>query len=110
MIFAVIENNEKEQLCCVDRIGARAFLLRDFFESDLKELCIGSNQIDQIPETIDDLIEHYNVEWTDDMALFFGGNPGLGITLDPENGWHPLVKLEELWSPLEEERGLGLLK
>jgi len=110
MIFAIIENNGIEQLCCVDKAGRRAFLLKDFFQRDLKDLLIESNRIDKIPETMPEFVESYDVMWIDDMALFFGSNPELGIALDPENDWHPLTRLGELWSPLEKERGLSLMK
>lgn len=110
MIFAMIENDEKEQVCAVDKAGPRAFLLKDFFQRDLKELCIDSNHIDKVPESMEELIDRFDILWTDDMALFFGSNPELGIALHPENDWQPLKKLEELWSPLEKARGLSLLE
>lgn len=109
MIFGTIENKGKEQICCVDKAGGRAFPIQDFFKRDLTELCIDSNKIDKVPETMEELIDQFDILWTDDMALFFGSNPGLGIALDRENGWHPLVKLENLWSPLEKTRGRSLL-
>jgi len=56
------------------------------------------------------LIKSYNVLWADDMALFFGNNPELGIPLNPEKEWGPLVKLDEIWSPLEKTRGARLLE
>jgi hypothetical protein len=110
MLFAVISYNGKEQLCCVDKIGRRAFLTNGFFDSDLKELAISSNCIEMIPETMEQLVGSFDPEWSDDMALFFGSNPDLGIELDPESDWSPLVRLEEIWSPLEETRGRGLLE
>ena len=75
----------------------------------MKGLCIDSNQIDRIPEAMDEFIRLYNILWTDDMALFFGSNPDLGIALDPENDWSPLVRLDEVWSPLLDIRGKELL-
>jgi len=110
MIFALIEHSGKEQLCCVDKIGKRAFLTDEFFQRDLKELCIDSNKVDKIPETMDEFIRHYDALWADDMALFYGSNPALGISLDPEKKWEPLTKLDEVWSPLSETRGRDLLK
>lgn len=110
MIFAIIDRNGKEQLCCVDKNGRRAFLTEEFFQRDLSELCISSNHPDRKPETMVDLIENYDPLWADDMALFFGSNPELGIPLDPETGWAPLIRLEEVWSPLHETRGRHLLE
>lgn len=109
MLFAFMEHDGREQLCCVDKIGRRAFPAEEFFKRDLKGLSIDSNKIDRMPETMDEFIECYNVLWTDDMALFFGGSPDLGIALDPENGWSPLIRLDEAWSPLTEVRGRELL-
>jgi hypothetical protein len=105
-----MEYDGREQLCCVDKIGRRAFPAAEFFGRDLKGLCIDSNHIDRMPETMDEFIRYYNFLWTDDMALFFGGNPDLGITLDPDNDWSPLVRLDEIWSPLLESRGRSLLE
>ena len=110
MIYAVIAYNGKEQLCCVDKIGRRAFLTDEFFKRDLDKLCINSNRIDEIPKTMEQFIQSYDVLWADDMALFFGTNPELGIALDPEKDWAPLVRLEEIWSPQQEARGRGLLE
>lgn len=109
MIFAMIENDGKEQICCVDKAGGRAFLTKDFFQRDLKDLFIDSNKIDSIPETMEEFIDRFDIRWTDDMALFFGSNPELGIALNLEKEWAPLIKLEELWTPLEKTRGLSLL-
>ena len=110
MLFAIISYNEKEQLCCVDKIGRRAFLTEGFFSADLKELAISSNLVEIIPETMDQLINSFDPVWTDDMALYFGSNPDLGIELDVESDWAPLVHLDEIWGPLEETRGRGLLE
>lgn len=110
MIYAMIEQNGKEKLCCVDKIGRRAFLTETFFQRDLEALCIDSNHPGRKPETMGDLIESYDVLWADDMALFFGSNPDLGIPLDPDKGWAPLIRLEEVWSPLHEARGRDLLE
>ena len=109
MIYAIMEYNEKEQLCCVDKTGRRAFSIKEFFNRDLKKLCIDSNKLEEVPETMDEFIRSYDVLWADDMALFFGSNPELGITLDPQNEWAPLTKLEEIWSPLEKTKGRYLL-
>lgn len=110
MLFAFMEHDGREQLCCIDKIGRRAFPAEEFFKRDLKGLCIDSNQIGRIPETMDEFIQSYDVRWTDDMALFFGGNPDLGISLDPEKDWAPLVRLNEVWSPLQDIRGKELLE
>lgn len=110
MIYSIIAHDEEEQLCCVDKIGRRAFLLREFFNKDLTELCIDSNQIDEIPGSMDQFITMFDILWADDMALYFGGRPELGVSLDPEKGWFPLVRLEELWSPQDDTRGPSLLE
>lgn len=110
MIYAIIWYNGKEQLCCVDKAGKRAFPVEEFFTGDLRELCIDSNKLKKIPETMDAFIDRYQALWADDMALFFGSNPELGILLDPEQEWSPLVKLEEAWSPNEKKRGRSLLE
>ena len=110
MIYAIIAYNEKEQLCCVDKAGRRAFLADEFFNRNLDRLCIDSNRIGEIPKTMDEFIRIYNALWADDMALFFGNSPELGIALDPEKDWAPLVRLDEIWSPQQEARGRSLLK
>ncbi|MDD3168276.1 MAG: hypothetical protein PHC91_02280 [Eubacteriales bacterium] len=110
MIYAMIEQNGKAQLCCVDKIGQRAFLTEGFFYRDLNDLCIRSNHPDRIPETMEELIGNYDALWADDMALFFGSNPGLGISLDPDKEWVPLIRLDEIWSPLSDTRGRSLLE
>ena len=110
MIFAIIDIDGKEELCCVDKVGARAFPIKKFFQRDLKELRIESNRIDCIPQSMDQWIENYNLLWTDDLALFFGSNPDLAIELDAEKLWKPLIRLDEIWSPLETKRGPNLLK
>lgn len=110
MIYGIINHNGKEQLCCVDKIGKRAFLTEAFFDKDLTQLCIGSNHPEPKPESMKELIRSYDVLWTDDMALFFGSNPELGISLNPEKEWAPLVKLDEIWSPLVKIRGARLLE
>jgi hypothetical protein len=109
MIYAVIAYNGKERLCCVDKVGRRAFLADEFFKRDLDKLRIDSNRIGEIPKTMDEFIRGYNALWADDMALFFGSNPELGISLDPEKDWAPLIRLEEIWSPQQEARGRELL-
>lgn len=109
MIYAIIEYNGKEQLCCVDKIGQRAFLTDEFFRRDLKELGVFSNHLPRRPETMEELIRSFDPLWVDDMALFFGSNPALGISLDPEKEWSPLIRLDEIWSPLHDMRGSGLL-
>lgn len=110
MIYSLIEHGGKEKLCCVDKIGKRAFLTDEFFQRDLKELCIDSNKVCEIPVTMDEFIRCYDALWADDMALFYGSNPALGIPLDPEKEWEPLTRLDEVWSPLSEPRGRGLLE
>jgi hypothetical protein len=110
MIFAIIEKDGKEQICCVDKSGQRAFPVQEFFQRDLKELCIESNKVQHVPESMDEWIENYNTLWTDDMALFFGSNPDLAVALDSKNGWKPLTKLDVIWSPLSETRGQSLLE
>jgi hypothetical protein len=110
MLFAFMEYNGREQLCCIDKIGIRAFPAEEFFKRDLKGLCIDSNQIGRMPETMDEFIRQYNALWTDDMALFFGSNPDLGVDLDPKKDWAPLVRPDEVWSPLQETRGRSLLE
>ena len=109
MIYALIKHNGKEKLCCVDKIGKRAFLTDEFFQRDLNELCIDSNKVHEIPVTMDEFISHYDALWADDMALFYGSNPTLGISLDPEKEWEPLTRLDIVWSPLEKTRGRCLL-
>jgi len=109
MIYALIEHGGEEKLCCVDKIGKRAFLTDAFFQRDLKELCIDSNKVPEIPVTMDEFISRYDTLWADDMALFYGSNPALGIPLDSDKEWEPLTRLDEVWSPLEKTRGSGLL-
>lgn len=67
MIYATIKYKEKEELCCIDREGNRAFLLSKYFNSQ---------------KTMNDFISDYREEWTDQIAYFFGCNPDLAIPLN----------------------------
>ncbi|MGI6732113.1 MAG: fumarylacetoacetate hydrolase family protein [Anaerovoracaceae bacterium] len=82
MIYATINQNGKEKISCIDRVGNRVFLLEDFFSSDVEELNITSNQVKNVPETMNQFIAGYQDQWTDDIALFFGCNPELSKPLE----------------------------
>ena len=82
MIFATVDYKNEEHICCVDQVGNRAFLLKEFFNRDLSALCIESNRINDAPDSMERLIEAFDEGWIDDMALFFGSNPEMGISLD----------------------------
>ncbi len=110
MLFGVIKQDGEEVLCCIDKIGERGFLLSDFFQRNLKELCIESNQVLKQPKTMEELVEEFDMRWVDDMALFFGGSPELSISLEKEKQWEPLVHIERIWSPLSGGSGEELLK
>ena len=74
MIYANILYENQEQLCCIDGVGGRVFLLNDFFNREGVE--------ENTPASMLDFIRTYRPEWTDDIALFFGGNPDSAISLD----------------------------
>lgn len=85
MIYAEILFKGKEQLCCVDAAGRRVFLLADFFReyksdgnSTSKSNCNDNNndKADMLS-----FIKDYQEEWTDEIALFFGGHPELSLPL-----------------------------
>lgn len=82
MIYATIEYKGEEHICCVDKVGNRVFLLKEFFNRDASELSITSNMIDASPRTMNQFISSYNQQWTDDIALFFGTHPDFSISLD----------------------------
>jgi 2-keto-4-pentenoate hydratase/2-oxohepta-3-ene-1,7-dioic acid hydratase in catechol pathway len=67
MMYATICYNGKEEICSVDPVGNRVFLLSEFFKSR---------------KTMNEFIEEYKDEWTDQIAYFFGTNPDLSIPLD----------------------------
>lgn len=82
MIYATIEYKGEQQICCIDKAGNRAFLLKNFFNQDLRDYNIDSNQVSETPETMMQLIHCFDERWVDDMALYFGSSPELGISLD----------------------------
>ena len=61
MIYATIFHDEKEQLCCIDGVGARVFLLKDFFDHALSP--------GEAPSSMIDFIRSYEAEWTDIALL-----------------------------------------
>lgn len=63
MVYATVLYKGREKICCVDRVGERAFILDGF------------------PENMIDFIASYEDKWTDDIALFFGSRPELAISL-----------------------------
>ena len=73
MIYATVLYKEKEQLCCIDAVGNRCFLLEEFFQKE--------GGIKNTPDTMQDLITMYRLEWTDRIALFFGQRPDNAISL-----------------------------
>ena len=82
MVYATIVYNGNEQLCCIDAEGQRAFLLADFFRENDHS---GENK--SVPDSQHSdtdmilFIRDYREEWTDEIALFFGGRPELAIPL-----------------------------
>jgi 2-keto-4-pentenoate hydratase/2-oxohepta-3-ene-1,7-dioic acid hydratase (catechol pathway) len=82
MIFATIKYENEQQISCIDKVGNRVFLMKDFFNRDLSDLCVVSNKVKEIPQTMNQLIAGFDEQWIDDMALFFGSNPDLGIGLE----------------------------
>ncbi|WP_227018076.1 fumarylacetoacetate hydrolase family protein [Sinanaerobacter chloroacetimidivorans] len=94
MIFATIEYEGGQQICCVDQVGKRAFLIEPFFRQDLSELAIDSNQVKKIPLTMNEFIEGYCDGWIDDLALFFGSHPEMGISLDEVRLLAPIPELK----------------
>ena len=80
MIYATIVYNGKEQLCCIDAAGRRAFLLADFFrECDLSDENKSGPDLRQSDTDMISFIRNYQEIWTDEIALFFGERPELAI-------------------------------
>ncbi len=73
MIYATVYYKDREQLCCVDGVGGRAFLLEEFFRYVDGAECTASML---------QFINSYQPEWTDKIALFFGQNSELAIPLE----------------------------
>ncbi len=74
MIYASILYGSREQLCCIDGVGGRVFLLNEFFNRECG--------MENAPTSMLDFIRIYRPEWTDRIALFFGRNPECAICLD----------------------------
>ncbi|GAB1476398.1 fumarylacetoacetate hydrolase family protein [Bacillota bacterium] len=74
MIYATILYDGREQICCIDGVGCRVFLLEEFLADEL-----GS---DKIPAAMVEFIASYKPEWTDKIALFYGRRPEGAIPLD----------------------------
>ena len=74
MIYATIFHDDKEQLCCIDGVGARVFLLKHFFEQELAGK--------EAPSSMIDFIRCYDEKWTDKIAFFFGQRPEYAIPLE----------------------------
>lgn len=74
MIYATVSYNEKVQLCCVDGVGKRVFLLEDFLKAE--------SEWEDSSLTMIQFINMYKLPWTDKIALFFGLRPELAIDLD----------------------------
>jgi len=72
MIFATIEFDGEEKVCCVDRAGERVFPISHFFEN-IGQPC---------PRDMNGFIDSYKDEYTDELALFYGTRPELAISLD----------------------------
>lgn len=75
MIYATIDYEGRQQLCCIDGVGGRAFLLKEFFAAkgmgEDSRLCPDDSMLE--------FIRSYEAGWTDAIALFFGGHPELAI-------------------------------
>lgn len=73
MIFATVLYENKEQICCIDRAGERAFLLSHFLseETDAKER----------PESMTDFIVVCKDAWIDRIAYYYGCRPELALPL-----------------------------
>lgn len=74
MIYATIEYDGGQRLCCIDGVGGRVFLLEDFLNKEC-----GMNDA---PSTMIRFIQNYQQEWTDKVAMFFGQSPESAIPLD----------------------------
>ncbi len=72
MIYATVEYNGEQKICCVDRAGDRAFLIEHFFLSEGLSC----------PADMLDFIASYKDEYTDELAMFFGTRPDLAVCLD----------------------------
>ncbi|MGI6727152.1 MAG: fumarylacetoacetate hydrolase family protein [Anaerovoracaceae bacterium] len=74
MIYATVEYENEKQLCCIDIVGERVFLLSEFFKTEIGEK--------KAPKTMLDFLNEYEPEWTDDIAFFFGGQPKTAVPLN----------------------------
>lgn len=74
MIYASIEYMGRVQLCSIDAVGARAFLLTEFYEQELAR--------GEAPDDMIRFIAEHDDEWNDQIAYFFGNRPELAIPLD----------------------------
>ncbi|MDD2216786.1 MAG: fumarylacetoacetate hydrolase family protein [Eubacteriales bacterium] len=77
MIYASIQYKNREQLCCIDVVGERVFLLADFFKEEPVDKTATVSMIS--------FINIYKDEWTDNIAYFFGSQPELAIPLSEVN-------------------------
>ena len=82
MIFATIEYKGKVELCSIDAVGSRVFLLSDFYGQELHQ--------EDVPDDMSRFIAEYEDEWTDQIAYFFGNRPERSIPLDHVNLLAPL--------------------
>ncbi|HZK02389.1 MAG TPA: fumarylacetoacetate hydrolase family protein [Anaerovoracaceae bacterium] len=84
MIYATINYDNKEQLCCVDNAGSRIFLLEHFLKQEFRE--------EDLPKSMLQFISCYLPEWTDKIALFFGLRPEYAIPLSDVDLLAPIPK------------------
>lgn len=93
MIYANIEWQGEEQLACIDRVGNRAFLTKDFFRKADNVGMIGYEgekpsdnwkkfMSNFLSEEFQTFIQLYESSWTEDSAMFFGAHPELAIPLE----------------------------
>lgn len=73
MIYATIFFDGREQICCIDGVGSRVFLLEGFL--------LGEFDRDKMPANMLQFINSYKPDWTDKIALFYGRQPEYAIPL-----------------------------
>ena len=74
MIYATVNYQKQQRLCCVDAAGERVFLLADFFDE---------TQSEAMPAVADmtAFIHAYRDEWAEEIAMYYSARPELAIPL-----------------------------
>jgi 2-keto-4-pentenoate hydratase/2-oxohepta-3-ene-1,7-dioic acid hydratase in catechol pathway len=86
MIYATIYYKGKEQICCIDKVGARVFLIENFLKEELK--------IEKTSISMLEFIKMYEPIWTDKLALFFGIRGEYAVSLNDVKLLAPIPRPE----------------